>query len=359
MNACQRVMKTLDFQESDRVPTYQMIGSHDLIRRFGGQGDGLKCVARAHEALGIDSCCYTLGSEVGWIEEMVDSWGRFMGIDSSEWGIEYSGQTGWINKRPFHDLGTLAEHLPQAPDQDGIAESFIDWFIPTRDALLPHTVLFGTVTGCFVTASLYCGMELFFEAILRAPKMVQILLDVFTDWALAVTTAFAANELGPAFHLADDIAHRTSLLVSPKFLRQEQFPRLKRIIAPLKEKGIKVIYHSDGDLSLILDGLVTEVGIDGLHPVEPVPGMDIFELRRKYPRLILMGNLDLVNVLKAGKPALIEDEVKRLVTGLGPGGGYFFGTSSDISDDIPLENVLAMLGAVREFGRYPMQAYGE
>lgn len=355
MNAYQRVTKTLNFEEPDRVPMYQMVGSAELINRFGGQGDHLRRVARAHEVLGIDSCCYLLNPDVGWIEEKLYGWERFLGIDASAWGIDYSGQTAWIHKRPFHDLDTLAKHLPRSPDRDEVARSFIEWFVPSRDALAPHTVLFGNVMGCFVNASLYCGMELFFEAIYRAPELVQTLLDVFTDWALAVTTAFAENELGPAFHLADDIAHTTSLLVSPKFLRGEQFPRLKRIIAPLKEKDIKVIFHSDGDLSLILDGLITEVGIDGLHPVEPVPGMDILQIRRRYPRLILCGNLDFVNVLKPGEPAIVEAEVERLIRSLGPGGGYFFGASSDITEDVPLDNVMAMLKAVQEFGRYPIQ----
>jgi len=355
MNAYQRVTKALNFQEPDRVPIYQMLSSLELISRFGGQGDHLERVARAHEALGIDCCAYFPSPDIDWIEEMVYSWERFLGIDACAWGVNYSGQTAWINKRPFHDFDTLAKHLPRSPDKDEVARSFINRFVPSRDALARHTVLFGTVMGCFATASLYCGPELFFEAMYRAPELVQTLLDVFTDWALAVTTAFAENELGPAFVVADDVAHKSSLLVSPAFLRREQFPRLKRIIAPLKEKGIKVVFHSDGDLTLILDGLITEVGIDGLHPVEPVPGMDIFDLRRRYPHLILCGNLDVVNVLTRGGPAIIERGAKRLIRGLGPGGGYFFGASNDIDEAVPLDNVIAMLKAVQKFGRYPIQ----
>jgi uroporphyrinogen decarboxylase len=208
--------------------------------------------------------------------------------------------------------------------------------------------------GCIAQAYMYSGQTLFFKATKRAPELVQRLLDVFADWALGVTTAYAEDELGPAFHLADDIAHSTSLLVSPEFLRREHFPRLRRIIAPLKEKGIKVIYHSDGDLSRILDGLVNEVGIDGIHPVEPVAGMDIFEIRRRYPNLILCGNLDFVNILSMASPEDVMSAVERLMQGLGPGGGYLFGASADITAKVPSENVSAMFEAVRRFGQYPI-----
>ncbi len=355
MDAYERVTRALHFQEPDRVPVYQMLSCPGLIDRLGGTGSYLERVARAHQDLAIDCCAFFPGSETDWITDLVQGWGRFLGIDMSGWQVEAAGDTAWISRRPFDDVATLGEHLPDFPDKDLVASSYVDWFIPSRDALAPHTVLFGTVMGCFALSSLYCGPEIFFLAMFQAPDVVERLLDVFTEYALAITTAFARGELGPAFHVADDCAHKTSLLVSPKFLREKQFPRLKRIIAPLKEKGIKVIFHSDGDLRLILDGLVNEVGIDGLHPIEPVPGMDIVELRRRYPRLILCGNLDYVNILNSGQPAAVAAEVERLVRTLGPGGGYLFGASSDITDFVPLGNVLAMSAAVQEIGRYPIE----
>jgi uroporphyrinogen-III decarboxylase len=354
MDTYERVVTALNFQEPDRVPVYQMLSSMELIDQFGGSGSFMERVAHAHRTLGIDCCIYFPNPHGDWITETLRSWGQFLGIDVAEWEVQPGSDTGWIKKRPFDDLDSLAAHLPPRPDKAAVGRSFLDWYVPTRDALMPDTVFFGTCMGCVAHSYMYGGQKLFFIATKRAPELAQHLLDVFADWALGVTTAYAENELGPAFHLADDIAHSTSLLVSPEFLRREHFPRLRRIIAPLKEKDIKVIYHSDGDLSRILDGLVNEVGIDGIHPVEPVAGMDIFEIRRRYPKLILCGNLDFVNILSRAAPEVVTAGVERLMRGLGPGGGYLFGASSDITAKVPPENVAAMFEAVQRFGQYPI-----
>jgi uroporphyrinogen decarboxylase len=39
---------------------------------------------------------------------------------------------------------------------------------------------------------------------------------------------------------------------------------------------------------------------------------------------------------------------------LGPGGGYMVGSVHTVMDDVPAENILAMVDAVEEFGTYPI-----
>jgi len=44
--------------------------------------------------------------------------------------------------------------------------------------------------------------------------------------------------------------------------------------------------------------------------------------------------------------------VRRVIEILGPGGGYMLGAVHTVMNDVPPENVLAMVDAVEEFGRY-------
>jgi hypothetical protein len=354
MEALERISLAMNFQEPDRVPVYQMIDRKELLDQFGGEGSHNERVARMFAEFGIDCCAYTPSQDLTWIDELMSFWERFLGVDSHSWGIEQSGETAWIAKRPFKDLEGLARHLPSRPDMHAVGQDFLAWFVPIRRALEPHTILLGDVMGCVGSSILFCGPELFFTAIYEAPEIVETLFDAFADCCQGITTAVSENDLGPALHLADDIAHSTALLVSPDFLRRVQFPRLKRIVAPLKKKGIKVIYHSDGDVSAILDDLVNQVGIDGLHPLEPCPGLDIFEIRRLYPSLILFGGLDYVKYVTQGDPAGVRAQAKRLLQDLGPGGGYFFGASADIDPAAKLENAMEMFRAVSEYGQYPI-----
>ena len=39
---------------------------------------------------------------------------------------------------------------------------------------------------------------------------------------------------------------------------------------------------------------------------------------------------------------------------LAPGGGFMLGAVHTVMDDVPPENVLAMVDAVEEFGHYPL-----
>jgi hypothetical protein len=354
MEALKRLELALNFEEPDRIPVYQMFDTIDLMSSLGGVGDFPENVRTCCENLGIDACAYYPIPGTNWIQDNLDNWQKHLDIDGSEWEVVDRGETSWIGKRPFEDLDGLAKHIPQRPNMDDVAADFLKWYLPGRDSLAPNAVLFGNVFGCVGNSLLYCGAELFYQAVVDAPELIESLFEVFGDMASAVTACLAENDLGPACHIAEDVAHKTSLLLSPAFLRRMLFPQLKRMIDPLKRKGIKAIYHSDGDVSLILDGLVNELSIDGLHPVEPVPGMDILEIRRRFPRLILCGGMDYVNLITDGDPADTKKETERLVRSLGPGGGYLFGASSGFGTSSLLENILAMHSAVQRCGQYPI-----
>ena len=94
---------------------------------------------------------------------------------------------------------------------------------------------------------------------------------------------YAKYNLGPAYVYCDDIAYKTSLLFSPSFLREKYFPRLPEIFKQAQDKGIKVIFHSDGNLNEIMDDLI-DCGINALNPLEKCANMDIVNIREKISR---------------------------------------------------------------------------
>jgi uroporphyrinogen decarboxylase len=53
-------------------------------------------------------------------------------------------------------------------------------------------------------------------------------------------------------------------------------------------------------------------------------------------------------LLPWGTPQEIRDEVRRLMDQVGRGGGFIVAPSHDMPGDIPLENMLAFVEAVRE-----------
>jgi len=71
--------------------------------------------------------------------------------------------------------------------------------------------------------------------------------------------------------------------------------------------------------------------------------MDIFENRRKYPRLILVGGIDTNTLLSQGTPEQVRQEVRHIINEVGYEGRLLLGgTAGELDNTIPLENYLAM-----------------
>jgi len=184
--------------------------------------------------------------------------------------------------------------------------------------------------------------------------LIEAVLDRYAAENVRWSETVARKRLCPLFFLGDDIACKERLIFSPDFLRDTFIGALRRVCAPLGRAGIKVIFHSDGDVTEVLDDMI-EARIDGLHPVEPLAGMDIAFLKKRYgKRLILVGNVDSSQLLPFGSVGEIREAVRRCIRAVSPGGGHFLGSSGEITPAIPLGNVLAFYEAARQFGRYPL-----
>jgi uroporphyrinogen decarboxylase len=129
-------------------------------------------------------------------------------------------------------------------------------------------------------------------------------------------------------------------------------------IAFIKERTTaKVFFHTDGDVFDLLDDLI-EIGVDIVNPVQTSAGRmaDLAGLKRRYgERATFCGAIDTKHVLPAGTPAEVRAEVGRVIRELGVGGGYMVAAVHTIMDDVPAENILAMVHAAEELGRYPLR----
>ena len=72
-------------------------------------------------------------------------------------------------------------------------------------------------------------------------------------------------------------------------------------------------------------------------------------------KLAFKGGLDTQYLLPYGTPAEIRREVKNIIDILGAGGGYVFMPAHLIYQDVPIENIWAMIEAVKDYGAYPLK----
>jgi uroporphyrinogen decarboxylase len=101
--------------------------------------------------------------------------------------------------------------------------------------------------------------------------------------------------------------------------------------------------------------MIVDSGIDCLDPIDPVAGMDIAAVKAKYgDRIALKGNVDCAHTLTFGSVKEVIEETKDVIRKAGGGGGLILSSSNTVHSSAKPENYLAMLHALRMYGRYPL-----
>ena len=147
--------------------------------------------------------------------------------------------------------------------------------------------------------------------------------------------------------LGDDFGTQRAMLISPRMWREFIKDRYARLIAAFKSQnsGLKIAYHCDGYIEPILPDLI-EIGLDVLNPVQPL-SMSPAEVKRKFgDRLSFWGTVDVQHVFPLGSARDVEEEVRRRVQTVAPGGGFILCSAHRVQAGTPLENIQAYYRAV-------------
>lgn len=148
-----------------------------------------------------------------------------------------------------------------------------------------------------------------------------------------------------------DFGTQDRALISPDMYRELYQPFHKRINDWIHTHTTwKAFYHSCGSLVDLLDDLVA-AGVDILNPVQcSAKGMDPAYLKEKYgTRLVFWGGgVDTQQTLPFGTPEEVRAQVRERIRIFGRGGGYVFNPVHNIQQNVPAENMMAMLEAAQE-----------
>lgn len=205
------------------------------------------------------------------------------------------------------------------------------------------------------------GMDVFLLNLAINPDFAIALLEKTASLCKELMEPFLA-EMGDQVDIikvGDDLGTQESLLISPKMYRDILKPIHADYIDFIKQRtDAKVFFHTDGDVVPLIPDFI-EMGIDILNPIQTSAGKmaDLASLKKKFGKNILFcGGIDTHRVLPAGTQEEVRQEVKRVIELLGDNGGYMVASVHTIMNDVPPENVLAMVDAVEEFGKYPLNS---
>jgi hypothetical protein len=351
MTKRERVLRTIRFEETDRVPLYDLIQNDALIEHY------------ARQPLTLENGTWIKGLMIGRTLDMTrgPQGPSEPGEVRTEDGFVHRRErwTSWIVERPFHDMPSLVEWIKGETERVR-SQTFDQAYSErthqlVRDCLANYAAgdpdgdptVFVITSGVGLTEMYHVtGMEMFSYLLADEPDLVEEWLEARNQAELRRVAAIADPDLIPVVLIYDDIAYKHSTLFSPAWLREHWVPRLKRLSDAWHTRDTYCLFHSDGNLWPVLDDLVA-AGIDGLNPLEVLAGMTVKGVRERYPRLFLTGGIDVSQLLSFGTPQEVR-EVCRQAIADASGRGYFLGSSTELHWDVKLENAIAMFEAAWE-----------
>lgn len=386
-----RFLTALNHEEPDRVPLFELgIDSEPVLKKYGGSS-----VSTLVSAIKVMRIFIAWRRIVGWLARRTSfakavgkSIVKFMkgiGYDavviptallftkvhfpsSKQYVDEYGRQHlfskiesgGKMVYLPFYEGGFFDTEDPEAAYEKW-NDPPLDPDHPTRKAAYEGAVkeakdeiyAFPGVVGVLEGTWEPFGFETFTKLLYRKPDFIKKVFRDRGDFMVAVAENML-NLGAECILVFDDAGLKGTPFLSPAMYEKLVVPELKKLCDKVHSYDGKVILHSCGNLTKILD-LIVGAGVDGLHPWESTAGMDIFKAKEEYgDKLSIFGNVPL-DLLTHGTPQEVEAYVKKLIKICGPGGGYALGSGHSITYSVPVDNFDAMLEAGRKYGTYPIK----
>jgi uroporphyrinogen decarboxylase len=377
MTSRERVLAALNHQEPDRVPTALGGGPYGIV-------DSLYLRLLDHLELGRPVSPFRRGHNISYMDDrLLDRLGtdiRYVWPGASPSSpalatgdpntmIDGYGQP-WKKATPYYyaEEGILKgagiddiERIVTWPDA-----SDPRWVDGVQDRARSHReessffVAGRMVTshGPFQTACNLRGTEQFLIDLAIDEAFADTLIEQVTDSIDALLRGYLEAG-GDYFDLVelpgDDYAGNKSTIISMKMFRRYFKPSLARLVNTIKSfnANIKVMFHSDGMILPLLPDLI-EIGVDLIHPLEPVPAMDLADVKARYgSEMAFLGGIDIMHAMR-GSQQDVQREARRRIQQLAPGGGYILAPSNHLQADVPPENVLTLYQTAHQAGRYPL-----
>ena len=155
----------------------------------------------------------------------------------------------------------------------------------------------------------------------------------------------------------DDMGTQQELLCSRKDYVKFIKPIHKKLFSATKKASPKRIYiflHSCGSVYDLIPDFI-EIGVDILNPVQTgAAKMDLTTLKREFGKDITFwgGGIDIQQQLPFFTLDEIEDEIKRRLDIMAPGGGHVFFPTHNIQADVTPDRIHHMYKTVIEYRDY-------
>lgn len=198
------------------------------------------------------------------------------------------------------------------------------------------------------------GVEEWYISTLIREDFVKEIYDRQTDIAienLKLLHSVIGNKIDVVFTCGTDFGTQNSTFCSMETYDRVWLPYYKKVNDWIHQNTTwKTFKHSCGAVEPLMSHFI-ESGFDIINPVQiNASGMDPRKLKEKYGDKLVFwgGGVDTQGAFAFGTPAQVKEQVKTQCGILNKNGGFVFNTIHNIQANVPFENVVAMLDALKE-----------
>ncbi len=190
------------------------------------------------------------------------------------------------------------------------------------------------------------GMENILTDMLMNTVFVEELLDHILNHHLELLDTVLDYDFD-AVYIGDDWGQQKGLIMGPPLWRKFIKPGMSKMFEKIKGRGKYVCLHSCGDIRDILPDLV-DMGLDIYNTIQPEI-YDLNKLKNEYGQhLTFYGGISTQQFLPYASAEEVGEVTRKVKKIMGKKGGYILAPTHSVTDDIPVENVMAMVAVAHE-----------
>jgi hypothetical protein len=195
----------------------------------------------------------------------------------------------------------------------------------------------------------YFGAENYYMALALYPEAMNRFFEHSGEQAFprntAVAKAMVEHDLPRVMWMGQDACDNRGPYIAPATMNEIYLRHVKHSLEPLKEIGVKILWHSDGNIMPIVPYLL-DAGVDGFQGLQETieTRIDVSALRRLKTRAglppVIIGSVSSVSTMPFGTPDDVRADVRRCRDlAQAQGGGWLLNFSSSLGPEVPPENI--------------------
>jgi len=338
MTSRERVRAAIDWQGPDRIPLNQMAG----VGARAEHGEKLLALWRRypHDFGDLSKEPVTIAPEGafgdGYYETKVDEWG-------ATWEYRVYGIAGHPIIRPLDDIAKLDSYQPPPPPPLAGPE-FDELARQARLHQQQYYLLRGWI-NLFETLHTVRNFESVLMDLADNTPEINRLADLVVEHFEACIKQLLVYKVDGIL-FGDDWGTGTGPIISLDLWRRFFRPRYERLMAPVREAGVHIFFHSCGRTEWLLEDLA-DLGVNAFWPQLEINDNNILAEWGRRRKVTVFAHPDRTGLMPFGKPEQVREDVRRIKRTFGSkSGGLIF--QGEVDRGYPLANIEALYDEIAE-----------